>query len=517
MKAAETVAAMMAVREQATEQKIFYFHDQFRNPWATVPVGAHRETWLVRSQEMWLWIARALRDRGIPPTQRLVKGIVEDFEMTALVDGPMLPVFVRIGEGDGVVYLDLGNPAWESVAIAKDGWQVVAEPGVKFRRPLGLAALPTPIKGGNCKEILRFLNVRSQHEILFLAWLTFCFRPRGPYPILAMSGPQGSGKSTSTRALQSLMDPNIAALRGAPHDSRSLVMSASNSRLLCFDNMSEIKAEMSDMFCRIAVGGSHAERKYYTNDGSEQMFTFQNPVVVNGIAELPERPDLLDRGLVVNLLTIAEKDRRSEEEFYADFERARPRLLGAVLDAVVVGMATVETVQLPGTPRMADFARWGVAVEKKLGYPPGSFLEAYRQNLGDATAAALENSPIAWPIHHFIESLPGKEFRGTGQQLLRDLTAYVTLTGGHEAGQPLVLRHPRWPKSASALSGEIARIEPNLAKLGLSVARGRTKVRRFIELRAAAAGGAASRTGAGNTGVGQSEKIVTSKHNRKKE
>jgi hypothetical protein len=482
MNAEEKAAAVEALKEKAGEQALHFFHDTYDEAWVTFPAGNHRETWRVDSKKLWLWIARTLRAINIAATRKLIKSIVEEFEMTAFVEGPALPVFVRIGETDDSIYLDLGDEDWRAVQIRSNGWAVVDEPSVKFRRCLGIAALPLPVGGGDPREILKFLNVRPQHEILFLAWLTFCYLPKGPFPILAISGVQGSGKSTSTKVLRSLIDPSIAALTGAPRDERSLVMSASNSRLLCFDNMSEIKNQMSDAFCMIAVGGAHRERKYYSNDGSEVMFVFQNPVVVNGISELPERADLLDRSLVVHLEAIGEKQRRPEDSFNAEFEAARPRMLGALLDVVVTGLAKLGSVELPFKPRMADFCRWGCAIETAAGYEPGSFLKAYRSNLMDGNAAALEASPVGWTIHKYIADRPEGSFNGSSEELLSDLNAYAGLSTGADGAKPLALRHPRWPKSASALSAELSRVEPNLQGIGVAVTRSRTKAKKYIHL-----------------------------------
>ena len=487
MTAEEKTAAVETLKEKAGEEALQFFHDTYDQPWVTVPIGNHRETWRVDSRNLWLWIARTLRAINIPPARKLIKSIVEEFEMNSLVDGPTLPVFVRIGEAEGMVYLDLGDQDWRAAHIGPRGWKIVAEPPVKFRRCLGIAALPLPVNGGDPREILKFLNVRPQHEILFLAWLSFCYRPKGPFPILAISGVQGSGKSTSTKVLRALIDPSIAALTGAPRDERSLVMSASNSRLLCFDNLSAVTPQMSDAFCMVATGGAHRERKYYSNDGSEVMFVFQNPCVLNGISELPERADLLDRSIVVHLNAIGEKDRRTEDSFSKEFEAARPRMLGALLDVVVGGLAKIDSVKLPSKPRMADFCRWGCATEAALGYKAGSFLEAYRLNLADANAAALEASSVAWAVHQFIGDRVDGIFTGSANELLRDLNAFVGLHAGAEGAQTLALKHPKWPKSASALSAEISRIEPNLQKIGVAVTRSRTKAKKYIHLQTVAA------------------------------
>lgn len=505
MKAQEKAAAVELLKVKAGEEAMHFFHDTYDEAWVTVPAGNHRETWRVDSKKVWLWIARTLRTSGIPATRKLIESIVEEFEITAFVEGQALPVFVRIGGADGSIYLDLGDEDWRAVQIRLNGWTIVAEPSVKFRRCLGIAALPLPLRGGDPREILKFLNVRPQHEILLLAWLTYCYLPKGPFPILAISGSQGSGKSTSTKVLRSLIDPSIAALTGAPRDERSLVMSASNSRLLCFDNLSAVTPQMSDAFCMVATGGAHRERKYYSNDGSEVMFVFQNPCVLNGISELPERADLLDRSIVVHLDAIGEKDRRTEDSFNREFEAARPRMLGALLDVVVAGLAKMDSVKLPNKPRMADFCRWGCATEAALGYKVGSFLEAYRLNLADANAAALEASSIAWAVHQFVGDRPAGIFTGSANELLRDLNAFVGLHAGGDGAHSLALKHPKWPKSASALSAEISRIEPNLQKIGIAVSRTRTKAKKYIHLQTIAQA---------TVGEASGDKVVTRKERR---
>jgi hypothetical protein len=483
MNAKDKLQAKAAVKAKAQKDALEFFHDPQDIPYATVPVRDHRETWRIDSRKFWLWVTRTLYEHlKFPPPKALVADIIEEFEMWALCDGPTFEVSIRLAEHDGATFLDLVNEHWQAIEIGERGWRIVSEAPVKFRRAMGMAALPYPVGGGDPRELVRFLNIRPESEILLLTWLSYAFRPHGPYPILALSGVQGSGKSTVTKVLRALVDPSQAELSDAPRDERSLVMSASNTHLLAFDNLSEIKSGMSDAFCRIATGGSHRERKYFTNDGSEEMFMFQNPVIINGISELPERPDLLDRSIVVHLEPISEDHRRDERMFWRDFDAARRRLLGAMLDAVCSGIRRVRTVDLPFMPRLADFCKWGCAIEESLGYAPGTFLAAYKKNIADSNAAALEASPIAWPIFQFLQEQPDRVWCSTPLRLLQALTEFVEMREGSRGPQALIRKHPRWPKAANALSAEIARVEPNLTKLGIQVESGRTKAARYLRL-----------------------------------
>jgi hypothetical protein len=162
---------------------------------------------------------------------------------------------------------------------------------------------------------------------------------------------------------------------------------------------------------------------------------------------------------------------------------ARPGLFGGLLDVLSKGMACIDSVVLPSTPRMADFARWGVAVEEALGFQPGQFMLAYQDNREEANAVAVESSPIAKVIVDFLLAQEDHHFRGTPLELLQRLDGFTN--GGFPVqgkNQHLVQKHPRWPKAANQLSAEIARIEPNLAKLHVQVVRGRDWQGRFVDL-----------------------------------
>ena len=126
-----------------------------------------------------------------------------------------------------------------------------------------------------------FLNVKSESDfVLVVAWALACLRNRGPYPVIALSGEQGSAKSTFSRILRALIDPNTAPLRALPREDRDLFIAASNGHVLAFDNMSGLPAWISDTLCRLATGGGFAVRQLYT-DQDEVLFDAARPIILN--------------------------------------------------------------------------------------------------------------------------------------------------------------------------------------------------------------------------------------------
>jgi hypothetical protein len=127
------------------------------------------------------------------------------------------------------------------------------------------------------------LNLSNQNEfVLVVAWLLAALRSSGPYPLLAISGEQGSAKTVLSKLVRALVDPNAAPVRALPREERELTIAAHNGHLLAFDNLSGLPAWLSDALCRLASGGSFAVRQLYTDD-EEVLFKAARPTVLNGI------------------------------------------------------------------------------------------------------------------------------------------------------------------------------------------------------------------------------------------
>src|SRR5258706_7478208 len=168
------------------------------------------------------------------------------------------------------------------------------------------------------------------------------------------------------------------------------------------DNLSRITPWLSDALCRLATGGGFGTRKLYEND-EEVLFDAMRPVLMNGIEELATRSDLLDRALLLTLPAIPDDRRRTEAELWEAFERKRPGVFGALLEAVSCALRDESSVHLDRWPRMADFARWAVAAEPALGLRLGEFMNAYMGNREAAKDLALEASPVSAALLTLVE------------------------------------------------------------------------------------------------------------------
>jgi hypothetical protein len=248
------------------------FHAPDGTGFADLDINGHRETWAIRGKAFRRWLARRFFEatQGAPCSEAM-QSVLNVIEARAHFDAPERIVHIRVGGLDGRLYLDLCDTTWRAVEIDTNGWRVIDRPPVRFRRAAGMKPLPIPVAGGSVETLQSFLNVQSTDFLLAVAFVLAALRPRGPYPVIVLSGEHGSAKTTFTAILRALLDPNTAPLRALPRNDRDLFIAASNGHVLAFDNVSGLPPWLSDTLCRLATGGGFAVRQLYT-DQEEVLF-----------------------------------------------------------------------------------------------------------------------------------------------------------------------------------------------------------------------------------------------------
>jgi hypothetical protein len=437
------------------------FHSADGTDFADIDIDSHRETLALHSKEFKDRLEydyfREVKDA---PPRDAVQSAISTLKSRAKYEGPEHPVHVRIAGQEGRWFLDLADRERRAIQITTEGWSIIHNPPVHFLRPGGMLALPVPERGGSIDNLKPFLNLRDQNDfVLVAAWLTAALRPRGPYPVLAVSGEHGSAKSSLSRLLRSLIDPNVAPLRPIPKSSRDFFIMAKNGHVMALDNLSGIPNWASDALCQAATGGGFATRKLHT-DGEEILVYVTRPIILNGIEEIMGRPDLADRAISVVLEHITSP--QPEEDLSNEFERAQSRILGALLDGVAHGQRTLPQVRLNEYPRMADFAKFATACEGAY-WSPGTFSTAYSANRAHAVDKMVEVDSLASALKDLLSMRT--EWVGTATDLLGIIT--------NNAGS---LIHDRdLPKSPALLSKHLARSTPLLREIGINIFRDRVK------------------------------------------
>jgi hypothetical protein len=430
-------------------QRIALFTGQDGESYAFVPADDHRECHKLRTKNFRSFLANIFyeSEETIPGAQA-VQDAIGLLEWAAQQREETL--YVRVAGHNGKVYIDLGNAKWDAIEVDSSGWRIVETPPVAFKRSKAMGALPYPKSGGKLAAFKEFINVEADDWPLVVAWMICAYYPKGPFPVLNFGGEQGSAKSTTERAIKALIDPSIAALRGQPEDIRDLMIAANNNWLLAYDNISYLSNSVSDALCRISTGGGYATRSLYT-DNDELIIDVTRPVLMNGITNIINRPDLMDRSLVIEVPILSENKRRDEKSYWAAFEEKQPYILGALLEALSVALRNLPTVKLDKLPRMADFAKLATAAETAMGLESGEFMRLYSENRESGTNTLVESSVLAQPLKLLV-AVSGK-WQGTPTELLDEL---------EKIADDRAKNSKAWPNSANKLSAELKRLAPSL-------------------------------------------------------
>lgn len=434
-------------------------HDADRNAVAVIPMTGRREVWRVYSSGFEDWLRTAYwRAKEMGVAETTMKSVLATVAAAGINDGDEIEIHVRTARCDDGYLVDLGNERWQAIHITAQGWRVVNESPVYFTRTPSMRPLPMPASQGDIGLLWQHTNIPAQSRVMVLVWLLDCLRPDTPFPVLELVGEQGSAKSTTQSVLRSLIDPNKVMLRGRPKTVEDVFVAAANNWLVSYENLSGLTSEQQDAFCTLSTGGGFAARQLYTN-GEEHIMETKRPVVLNGIAVVATRPDLIDRVIHVDLPMIAADARRDDADTHAGWERDQPTVFAGLLNLFSAALSILPTVKLTHKQRMADFERLGEAVARALGFASGEFQQQYAELVRAGIDRALESNAVAQALDKYLADrvLPWV-WQGTAGQLYDLLNVHSI--------------HDRsgWPRSPKGLADQLRRIAPAYRAKGIDIA-----------------------------------------------
>lgn len=431
------------------------------DPFAFIEVGDHMETHRIAEGSFCQWLAHSLYEQtGAVPDRAATSSAINVLSGVALIRGAKHRTWLRVAQHEGSIYVDLGDSTWRAVRISPDGWDVISNPPVRFRRDGG-HALPEPERGGSIQDLRPFVNADEQGFLLIVGVVVNAFRPDKPFPILLLTGEKGTAKSTLLVLLRQLIDPASAPGAGLPSNETDLVIVAQNNWLVSGDNVSDIWARMADALCRLSTGGGLRKRRLYS-DGAQYTIEVRRPVILTALFAVTDREDFLDREVMVTLKRI-EANRKTEEQVLKEFAAVRARILGALFDGVSAGLRFLPSIVMEELPRMADFVLFATAAGKHYGWEEYEFKKTYEL----MQHAVFEDSAMSDPVIEFIAQWMNQQdanspgFDGSPSELLRHLTNHA------EVYNEQLLRRREWPKSPSTLVKRLRAGRSGLLQLGI--------------------------------------------------
>lgn len=399
-------------------------------------------------------------------TENGVKEYADQIEAHCYLEGTSVELFIRTARDGAHLLVDGINTVYR---VTAERWWADDDFKPVFKRPQGMLPLAAPVKGGDPRKFLDFINIKEPDDrLLLLVYLVASFIPDIPHPPLIIYGPQGSSKSTLLRFLVELIDP-ACAVELPFRNERDFMLAAGQRWVVGLDNVSFIHDSVSDIFCKLVTGASYTARMLYTNEDL-LIRNFRRVLIINGINISVEKSDLMDRCILMRTDRISSDQRKDEAALKMGFDHYRGEILGGCFDALSRALEIYPTVKLSTKQRMADFTIWGCAIAEGLGFNREDFLRAYANNIEQQHIEALDASPVAALITEYFRQNKITVLAGTPSYVFRELKRVAEAAGIDER------QLPRTPRSFGKRLQEAC---SNLEAHGYHIDRTRNKDRQI--------------------------------------
>ena len=141
-------------------------------------------------------------------------------------------------------------------------------------------------------------------------------------------------------------------------------------------------------------------------------------------------------------------------------------------------LTIIDSIKLSDLPRLGDFAIWGEAVARVLGYKEREFLEAYYDNIGKQNAESVEADNVGETVVKLCDDLVEQKrtkWIGPIRELLNDLKMIAGTIN-------IDTNSKDWPKLSNGLSRRLNEIRTSLLDgFGIQVTIEKLKSDREVE------------------------------------
>lgn len=411
---------------------------------------------------------RNTEDTFIAP---ILDGYIQAFEDDAIVHKQEtgVSIYRRLSGDltDRIIY-NLANHQGQTVHITSEGWKTKSNSDVHFLvHPLDIPQA-TPIPGGDLVTLLRpYINLSGQDFLLFLVYLISCYT-RSDHFIAILTGAQGSGKSSATKIVRELIDPNKLVINALPTTRSDLVTLLASNFLICFDNTQRFPESISDLLCAAVTGVTDAKRRLFS-DSELVVLNLHNTVVLNGINAIPKKADFAERSLLFEMKKLEKTEYQSKTDLAQRFTADKPLILGAIFDTLSRAMSIRKNIVVQKRHRMTDAHLNMLAIAIALGMKQDEFqtiLDVNNQKLQNAYA---EQNQLIEALKHFM----GSQTRVSGSATRIYRLIFDSIVGDKSF----------FPKSASALTRKLNEEREAIEAAGLRVIQGKTAAANTLEIK----------------------------------
>jgi hypothetical protein len=449
------------VLEAIIASGIELFVDERDKPYAAIPSEKGRRTVSMDAPEFgdhvsylaYVTLGKVANSETLGAVRRNLQGI-------ARYEGKQHTLHVRVAWHEGAIWID--KDGYKAIRVTEEGWGIVDDPPILFRSFSHQKPLPDPVRGGDPRKLLDFVNIQDHlGRLAIMCYVPAAMVPDIPCNALILYGGQGTAKSTLLRVIKMLLDPSELDLNMDFKKLEQFVLPAWQCRMLNIDNLTSIPKWLSNALCCTVTGAAQATRSHYTME-QLNILKIKRVVGLSGINLVADRPDFLERSTILALDPIAPCQRREESEFWRAFEEAYPSILGGFLDVLSEAMRIRPSIELERPPRMKDFARWGAAAAVALGHTVDEFQEVIDWTCTRQNEAAVEASSLAQAVIAMMNDSNKADWHGAPADFLESVTRTAFKLR-------ISTNSKSWPKNPTWAVRRLNEVKPSLSAVGIEV------------------------------------------------
>ncbi|WP_214888658.1 hypothetical protein [Carnobacterium sp. ISL-102] len=407
-----------------------------------------------------------------------IKTAISSIDSVAFFRGFRVDIYLRIAEKDNSIYIDLCNEKRQTLEINADGFKILDESPVLFRRMDDMDEIPIPIleNTNDYMKLGNYLNFDKMEDFnMTVAFLLASFRPSMPKPLINFTGEAGTGKSMNTRLIRKFIDPaKQKDLLKKEINMNEIPLAATSQYLMAFDNLSGISKEGSDLLCIVSTGGVMTTRRLYTNS-DEIIVDLKKVVILNGIDEISKRQDLVSRTIFIETPRLKSEEKKTEYEIWSAFKKDYPYILGSLVNAVSTGLRN-KGKDTSSYSRMIDFGRFIAESSEALNWEDDYWQTIYSDNQVAGVEQSINSDPFALAVVEMMEQLATDKltsWRGTSSELLKKLADNLPSED--------TIYNRAWPKY-NQVKGRLRRIAPLMATKGIEWSEARSNGKHLLVL-----------------------------------
>jgi hypothetical protein len=252
-----------------------------------------------------------------------------------------------------------------------------------------------------------YVLIKKQARLLWCIYVVSLNFPEAmpTRPIPLFHGPKGSGKTSGGRAvLRTEYGPRGQVTAVDPRKLDALQAIVINNAITCLDNVDGRHAGLQNLLATVATGGMVELRTLYTTMGKSE---FRIDCFLMATSRDPKsfvRDDVVDR--ILYFTCERRDDFRAESELIAAIDDNRPRYWRWLLDLMpqIIRALTKAKTGTVHDDRMADFAKFAMAVGPVLGFPLHQVTDALTAMRSEKLHFQSEHSSVIPALELYVNT-----------------------------------------------------------------------------------------------------------------